>query len=287
MRALVISQSITKRDSKALEKYLNEVSHYDLLSPELEVELFRRFRNGDEMAFEKIINSNLRFVISVAKQYQYTGMSLADLISEGNMGLIKAAKRFDETKGFKFISYAVWWIRQSILQAIGDKARQIRIPVSHQSDLLKVLSVRDKLLQEYEREPNAKEIADITELSVETVEKCLANKDKCTSLDAPIQSGEEATLEYFVEGDNIPQPDEKLTKQESLKKEIKMLLDQLKPREAAIISMYYGIGGKRALGLSEISEILGIGKERVRQIKYRGLRKMMQKIQLNDLTFSF
>ena len=287
MRALVISQSITKRDSKALEKYLNEVSHYDLLTPELEVELFQRFHNGDQTAFEKIINSNLRFVISVAKQYQHTGMSLADLISEGNMGLIKAAKRFDETKGFKFISYAVWWIRQSILQAIGDKSRQIRIPVSHQSDLLKVLSARDLLLQELEREPNAKEIAEMTELSIEAVEKCLKSKDKCASLDAPIQSGEEATLEYFVTGDNIPLPDENLTKQESLKKEIKMLLDQLKPREASIIQMYYGLGGNRALGLSEISEILGIGKERVRQIKYRGLRKMMQKIQINDLTFSF
>ncbi len=287
MRALVISQSITKRDSKALEKYLNEVSHYDLLTPEAEVDLFRRYHEGDEAAFEKIINANLRFVISVAKQYQHTGLSLADLISEGNMGLIKAAKRFDETKGFKFISYAVWWIRQSILQAIGDKARKIRIPVSHQSDLLKVLAARDKLLQEFEREPNAKEIAVATELSVETVEKCLASKDQCTSLDAPIQSGEDTTIEYFVEGDNIPQPDENLTKNESLKREVKMLLSQLKPREAAIISMYYGIDGKRALGLSEISEKLGIGKERVRQIKYRGLRKMMQKIQLNDLTFSF
>lgn len=287
MRALVISQSITRRDSKALEKYLNEVSHYELLTPELEVELFQRARVGDQFAFEKIINSNLRFVISVAKQYQHTGMSLADLISEGNVGLIKAAKRFDETKGFKFISYAVWWIRQSILQAIGDKSRQIRIPVSHQSDLIKVLSARDQLLQDLEREPTPKEISDLTELGTDTVEKCLANKEKCASLDAPIQSGEEATLEYFVQGDNIPLPDENLTKKESLKQEIKMLLDQLKPREAAIISMYFGIGDKRALGLSEISEILGIGKERVRQIKYRGLRKLMQKIQLNDMTFSY
>ncbi len=286
MRALIITQSITRRDAKSLEKYMTEVSRYDLLTPEQEVDTFRKFKAGDEDAFQTIVNANLRFVISVAKQYQHCGLSLGDLINEGNLGLLKAAQRFDETKGFKFISYAVWWIRQSILQAVGEKSRKIRVPFNHQSNLMKVLRSRDHLLQHLEREPSIKEIAKEVEMTEEAVERCLATNNHCGSLDAPVQDGEDTSLTYFLEDEAVPRPDTKVAQVESLQKEVQMLLNGLQPNEAEVLSMYYGIGRERPCGLEEISELMGVGKERVRQIKYKGLKKLQAKIQNKGLHFS-
>jgi len=265
---------------------MTEVSRYDVLTPEQEVDLFRRIRGGDEVAFQQIINCNLKFVISVSKQYQHCGLPLGDLINEGNLGLLKAARRFDETRGFKFISYAVWWIRQSILQAIGEKSRKIRVPFNHQSDLIKVLRKRDDLLQVYEREPTASEIAEELELTVEAVEKCMASNKRCSSLDAPLLENEDATMSNFLEDEAIPSPDTQVVQHESLQKEIQILLSGLSSKEATVLSMYYGIGTERTFGLGEISDHLGVGKERVRQIKYKGLRKLNEKIKRQGLHFS-
>ncbi|MEY3052975.1 MAG: hypothetical protein RLY31_2760 [Bacteroidota bacterium] len=285
MRALVITQSITRRDAKSLEKYMTEVSRYEVLTPEQEVDLFRKYKDGDLNAFQQIVNCNLKFVISVAKQYQHCGLTLGDLINEGNLGLLKAAERFDETKGFKFISYAVWWIRQSILQAVGEKSREIRVPFNHQSNLMKVLRTRDDLTQHLEREPTIEEIAIALDMTLDSVEKCLETNSRCSSLDAPVSEGEEADLTYFIEDEGVPKPD-KAVQHESLQKEIQMLLQDLQPNEAQVLSMYYGIGQDRTYGLDEISELLGVGKERVRQIKYKGLKKLQAKIKRHDLHFS-
>lgn len=265
---------------------MTEVSRYEVLTPEQEVEMFKRSKEGDEDAFQHIINANLRFVISVAKQYQHCGLTLGDLINEGNLGLLKAARRFDETRGFKFISYAVWWIRQSILQAVGEKSRKIRVPFNHQSDLIKVLRTRDDLLQIFEREPTNLEIAMQLEMTEEAVEKCLQTNNKCSSLDAPLLDGEDATLTNFLEDKDVPTPDSKVVHKESLQKEIQLLLKGLTPKESAVLSMYYGIGTERTFGLGEISEYLGVGKERVRQIKYKGLRKLQAKIVRHGINFS-
>jgi len=285
MRALVITQSITRRDAKSLEKYMTEVSRYEVLTPEQEVELFRKYKEGNLDAFQQIVNCNLKFVISVAKQYQHCGLTLGDLINEGNLGLLKAAERFDETKGFKFISYAVWWIRQSILQAVGEKSREIRVPFNHQSNLMKVLRTRDDLTQHLEREPTIEEIAVALDMTLDSVEKCLETNSRCSSLDAPVSEGEEADLTYFIEDQGVPKPD-KAVQHESLQKEVQMLLKDLQPNEAQVLSMYYGIGQERTYGLDEISDMLGVGKERVRQIKYKGLKKLQAKIKRQDLHFS-
>jgi len=285
MRALVITQSITRRDAKSLEKYMTEVSRYEVLTPEQEVELFRKYKEGNLDAFQQIVNCNLKFVISVAKQYQHCGLTLGDLINEGNLGLLKAAERFDETKGFKFISYAVWWIRQSILQAVGEKSREIRVPFNHQSNLMKVLRTRDDLTQHLEREPTIEEIAVALDMTLHSVEKCLETNSRCSSLDAPVSEGEEADLTYFIEDQGVPKPD-KAVQHESLQKEVQMLLKDLQPNEAQVLSMYYGIGQERTYGLDEISDMLGVGKERVRQIKYKGLKKLQAKIKRQDLHFS-
>ncbi len=286
MRALVITQSITRRDAKSLEKYMTEVSRYDVLTPEQEVDLFRRYKTGDQEAFQQIVNCNLKFVISVAKQYQHCGLTLGDLINEGNLGLLKAAERFDETKGFKFISYAVWWIRQSILQAVGEKARGIRVPFNHQSNLIKVLRTRDDLMQILEREPTIEELAIETGLTHDAVEKCLESNGQCSSLDAPVQEGEDTELSYFLEDSDTPLPDANVVYKESLQKEVQMLLNGLSETEAQVLAMFYGIGKDRTYGLEEISEYLGVGKERVRQIKYQGLKKLQSKIRQKGLLFS-
>lgn len=286
MRQLVITNSITRRDSKSIEKYMNEVSRYDLLSPEQEVRLFQQYKGGDEEALGKIVTANLRFVISVAKQYQNLGLTLEDLINEGNLGLIKAAKRFDETKGFKFISYAVWWIRQSILQAVGEKSRKIRVPINYQSTMIKVLDARDKLLQLNEREPSIAEIAQKAELSEDIVEKCLETNKKVRSLDAPMEDGEDATLKHFMEDDLIPEPDRKVAHFESMQKEVKILLSGLKPREAMVLSMYFGIDRDRSMSLGEIGDVLGIGRERVRQIRDKSLRRLSARIRREGLNIS-
>ena len=196
MRALVITNTITRRDEKSLEKYFNEISRYGVLSPEEELDMFKRIKNNDEDALQKIVNHNLRFVVSVSKQYQGLGLSLGDLINEGNLGLIKAATRFDETKGFKFISYAVWWIRQSILQALNEKSRKIRLPLNHQSNVSKIIAKRTELLQKMEREPTMEELAEETGFSEDVVRKSLESYKKCRSLDAPVDEDSDTCLLY-------------------------------------------------------------------------------------------
>jgi RNA polymerase primary sigma factor len=286
MRALKITQTITRRDEKSLEKYLSEISRYDVLSPEEEVELFRRFRSGDERAIEKIINHNLRFVVSVAKQYQIPGLWLGDLVNEGNIGLIKAAYKFDETKGFKFISYAVWWIRQSILQALNEKARKIRIPLNLQGIANKVIAKRTELLQKNEREPSIEELAEATELKVSEVKRSLKTYKMCSSLDAPLSEDGENSLTNVLEDTSIEQPDFQLSVQESQKKEVRELLKCLPPRQATVLQLYFGIGHKHPLSLNDISEHIGVSRERVRQIKDKGLRMLRGQASKMAVTFN-
>ena len=286
MRALVITNSITKRDSKSVEKYLNDISKYEVLTPEEELKLFQRFRNGDEEAFSEIIRRNLRFVVSVAKQYQNFGLSLNDLINEGNIGLVKAVQRFDETRGFKFISYAVWWIRQMILQAIADKSRKIRLPANQQSTTMKIIEQRNKLLHDLERVPTTEELAEATGLDLKVVQKCLQSHQFCQSLDASMDEDDDYTLKYFLEDQKIDRPDTSLLGIESLRIEIKELLDELNPREAQVLAMFYGIDRMHPASLDEISEPIGVTRERVRQIKDRGLKKLRQKVSRNKMTFS-
>lgn len=287
MRALVITHNITRRDSMSIEKYLNEVSKYDVLTPEEELRLFRRFKDGDEVAFQKIIRCNLRFVISVAKQYQHTGLSLDDLINEGNIGLIKAAQRFDETRGFKFISYAVWWIRQSILQAIGEKSKKIRLPANYQSRIQEVVRTRNELYQELEREPSLAEIAAVTDLKESDIENCLRDVKYCKSLNEPVgEDDDSASLEEMLADAVLPSPDSDLVGTESLRIELTELLSSLSAREAEILSMYFGLNRKQPLSLQDISDYLDLSRERVRQIKDRALRKLKRKIFNEGMVFS-
>jgi len=280
MRALKISNSITPRDELSLEKYLNDISKFDVLSPDEELKLFQRLRAGDKQATEIIVKHNLRFVVSVAKQYQQTGMPLTDLINEGNIGLIKAAKRFDETKGFKFISYAVWWIRQSILQAVNEKSGKIRIPLNLRANILEVISKREAFLRTEEREPSLEELAEVTGFSVDLVRKSLENNLKCSSLDAPFGDDSEMALGGVLSDHNIQAPDHDMAVTESQKIEIQRLLQTLKPRQAEIISMYFGINGNKSMSLEDISERIGVSRERVRQIKERSLRRLRRSAQL-------
>jgi len=283
MRALVITNSITRRDSRSIEKYLNEIAKYDVLTPEEELELFKRFRNGDEQAFSTIIRANLRFVVSVAKQYQHVGLSLNDLINEGNMGLIKAARRFDETKGFKFISYAVWWIRQTILQAINDKARKIRVPQNQQTTSSKIMKKRDQLLKDLEREPALWELAKEMELSEQEIEQSMQSYQLCRSLNAPMDSEEDFTLENVLEDDKIDEPDKKLTHEESLRIEAVEMLKTLSPREAEILSLFFGVNSKRPHSLNDIADYFDLSRERVRQIKDRALLKLRRRMRRGAL----
>ncbi|MDH3246254.1 MAG: RNA polymerase sigma factor RpoD/SigA, partial [Saprospiraceae bacterium] len=267
-------QSMTKRESKSFEKYLNEVSKYDVLTADQELELFKQYRIGSEEAFDKLINHNLRFVISVAKKYQHCGMSLEDLVNEGNVGLIKAITKFDETKGFKFISYGVWWIRQTILQAIGEKSRQIRLPANQQSQQMKLFQTRDTLLQRYEREPTVEELAETAEMAQAAVQNVIKNSKRTTSLDAPLKEDEDAQLNQFMIDDSIPDPDSYLVETESLHIVIKDMLENLSAREAKIITMYFGIGQERGLSLEEIGDQFQVNRERIRQIKDQAIRKL-------------
>ncbi len=278
MRALVITNSITRRDSRSIEKYLNEIAKYEVLTPEEELELFKRFRSGDEQAFSRIIRCNLRFVVSVAKQYQHVGLSLNDLINEGNMGLIKAARRFDETKGFKFISYAVWWIRQTILQAINDKSRKIRVPQNQQSTSSKILKKRDELLKDLEREPALWELARETGMTEEEIEKSLQSYKMCRSLNAPMDAEEDFTLENVLEDGKIPSPDDRVVNDESLRIETLEMLKTLSPREAEILSLFFGIDNKRPHSLNDIADHFSLSRERVRQIKDRALLKLRRRM---------
>ena len=274
MRALKITQSITRRDQKSLEKYLAEISRYDVLTPEQEVELFRRIENGDEAAIDKIVRHNLRFVVSVAKQYQHLGLWLGDLVNEGNIGLMKAARRFDVSRGFKFISYAVWWIRQAILQAINEKALKIRVPGNLKNINSKVRDARSRFLQEFEREPTIEELAEITEISPSQIEKSIETYRKCSSLDAPLTSESDDTLVAVLEDHNMHKPDHKLAVRHTQQTEVRQLLELLPPRQAKVLSMYYGIGQKRAYSLDDISDLLGVSRERTRQIRDKGIRRL-------------
>lgn len=274
MRALVITNSITRRDEKSIEKYLTEISRYDVLSPEGELELFKQYRDNQPGALDKIVAHNLRFVVSVAKQYQHLGLALGDLINEGNLGLIKAARRFDETRGFKFISYAVWWIRQSILEAISRKSRKIRLPANQQTNTSKIMRETESFLQIHNRQPTHEEIVEATGLSLHIVKKSLENYKKCKSLDAPVDSEGDTSLANLMTDSIIPSPDHELSVRESQEIEVQELLKTLPPRTKTVLSMYFGIGYKHPQSLDEIGDYVGLSRERVRQIKERGLRRL-------------
>lgn len=275
MRQLKISHRITNRDSAALDKYINDISRLPMVLPEEEVELARRIREGDEKAMERLVSANLRFVISVAKQYQNQGLSLGDLINEGNLGLIKAALRFDETRGFKFISYAVWWIRQSIMQAIAEQARIVRLPLNKISTINRMNRIFNELEQKFEREPTAEELAQVTQIDYDELVALLQSNTKHTYLDAPLTDSEESGNLYDITENGEPSPEHDLLKH-SLKSDILRLLKSLSPREARVISLYFGLGEKHPYSLDEISEKMELTRERVRQIKERALRKLRQ-----------
>ncbi|HUS85873.1 MAG TPA: sigma-70 family RNA polymerase sigma factor [Bacteroidales bacterium] len=273
MRQLKITKQVTNRDTPSLDKYLQEIGKVDLISPEEEVFLARKIKVGDRDALAKLVKANLRFVVSVAKQYQNQGMSLPDLINEGNLGLIKAAQRFDETRGFKFISYAVWWIRQAILQSLAEQARIVRLPVNKIGSINKINRVFARLEQEFEREPSAQEIADVLEVAPEEVKDVLKTNGRTVSMDAPISSEEDNNMYDVMQSDDNPSPD-KLLINESLAYEIERALSTLSPREAKVIKLYFGIGMKHPLTLEEIGEELGLTRERVRQIKEKALKRI-------------
>ncbi len=273
MRQLKIIKQVTNRETASLDKYLHEIGKVDLLSAEDEVELARKVRNGDNLALEKLIKANLRFVVSVSKQYQNQGLSLPDLINEGNLGLIKAAKRFDETRGFKFISYAVWWIRQSILQALAEQARIVRLPLNKIGSINKINKALSELEQKFEREPSVDEISKAIEIAPEDIKEAMRSSGRHVSMDAPLTDGEEGDMyEVLLSKDN-PTPDGALLN-DSLRKEIERALSSLTEREAAIIRLYFGLNGKHPYTLEEIGEEFNLTRERVRQIKEKAIKRL-------------
>lgn len=272
MRQLKITQSITNRESQSLDKYLHEIGKVDLITAEEEVILAQKIREGDQAALERLTKTNLRFVVSVAKQYQNQGLTLGDLINEGNLGLIKAAKRFDETKGFKFISYAVWWIRQSILQAIAEQSRIVRLPLNQVGSLSKISKAFSKLEQEYEREPSPEELADMLETTVDKISDTLSNSGRHISMDAPFVQGEENTLLDVLENKD-PETDSSLIN-ESLSEEIRRSLSTLTDREREIVLLFFGLSSSQPLSLEEIGEKFNLTRERVRQIKDKALQRL-------------
>ena len=273
MRQLKISKQITNRESQSLDKYLQEIGKVDLLTPDEEVTLAQRIRDGDQVALEKLTKANLRFVVSVAKQYQNQGLSLGDLINEGNLGLIKAAKRFDETRGFKFISYAVWWIRQSILQALAEQSRIVRLPLNRVGSLNKISKSFSELEQKFEREPSPEEIAEVLELTTSEVVDTLKISGRHVSVDAPFVQGEENRLLDVLEDEDEAAPDEGLMS-DSLRKEVQRALSTLTKREGDVITLYFGLNGEQALTLEEIGEKFALTRERVRQIKEKAIRRL-------------
>ena len=268
-----ITKKVNIRANQSLEKYLQEIGEVPLLTPEEEIKLARRIRRGDQVALEQLTKANLRFVVSVAKQYQNQGLSLGDLINEGNLGLIKAAKRFDETRGYKFISYAVWWIRQSILQALAEQSRVVRLPLNRVGALNKIGKMYSNLEQEFEREPTPDEIAEQLEISPSEVTDTLRMSGRHLSMDAPFSQGEDNRLLDIVHNENQPPPDAKLM-QESLRQEIDRALSTLAPREAEVVRLYFGLGREHPLTLEEIGELFKLTRERVRQIKEKALRRL-------------
>ena len=275
MRQLKIVKQVTNRENASLDKYLLEIGRVDLITAEEEVELARRIHDGDKEALEKLTKANLRFVVSVSKQYQNQGLSLPDLINEGNVGLIKAAERFDETRGFKFISYAVWWIRQSILQALAEQARIVRLPLNKIGNINKINKAFGELEQKYERPPSAEELAEFLECTVEDVRQSLRNNGRHVSMDAPLIAGDESSSSMYdvLPNDSLPGPERALVV-ESLRKDIDRSLSTLTVRESEILKMYYGLGGMPAQTLEEIGTRFELTRERVRQIKEKAIRRL-------------
>lgn len=275
MRQLKISKQVTNRETASLDKYLQEIGRVELITADEEVELARRIRAGDQSALEKLTKANLRFVVSVSKQYQNQGLSLPDLINEGNLGLIKAGQRFDETRGFKFISYAVWWIRQSILQALAEQARIVRLPLNKIGSINKINKTFSNLEQNFEREPTPEEIAKVLEITEDDVKEAMKINGRHVSMDAPLVSGEEEANNMYdvMMSEDSPKPDMTLIN-ESLRKEIERALTTLTPREADIIRLYFGLGGAHPKTLEEIGETFDLTRERVRQIKEKAIRRL-------------
>ncbi len=275
MKQLKISKQITNRESQSLDKYLQEIGKVELLTPEEEVELAKKIRQGDAKALEYLTKANLRFVVSVSKQYQNQGLPLSDLINEGNLGLIKSAQRFDETRGFKFISYAVWWIRQSILQALAEQSRIVRLPLNRVGSLNKISKAYSKLQQELSREPTDEELAEIMEMTPDEVRNTLKISGRHISVNAPFVQGEENTLLDILEDETEDDPDTDLVN-ESLKKEIQRALATLTDREAEVLSSYYGLNGYSSMTLEEIGARFKLTRERVRQIKEKAIKTLRQ-----------
>ena len=283
MRQLKISKQITNRESQSLDKYLQEIGKVDLLTADEEVVLAKRIREGDQLALEKLTKANLRFVVSVAKQYQNQGLSLGDLINEGNLGLIKAAQRFDETRGFKFISYAVWWIRQSILQALAEQSRIVRLPLNRVGSLNKISKTFSELEQKFEREPSPEELAEVLEVSASEIVDTMKISGRHVSMDAPFVQGEENSLLDVLENDGDEKPDDGLMT-DSLRKEVQRALSTLTSREADVITLYFGLNGEHAMTLEEIGEKFNLTRERVRQIKEKAIRRLRHTSRSKTLT---
>ena len=273
MRQLKITKQVTNRETASLDKYLQEIGKVELISAEEEVELAQRIKQGDKIALEKLTKANLRFVVSVAKQYQNQGLSLPDLINEGNLGLIKAAQRFDETRGFKFISYAVWWIRQSILQALAEQSRIVRLPLNKIGSINKINKTYAKLEQEFEREPNAEEIAEVLEITEQEVKDSMKNAGRHISMDAPLVQYEDNTMYDVLKSEEAPTPETELL-YESLRKEIDRAISTLTQREQDVVRLYFGLNGSHPMTLEEIGEKFDLTRERVRQIKEKAIRRL-------------
>jgi RNA polymerase primary sigma factor len=273
MRQLKITKQVTNRETASLDKYLQEIGKVDLITADEEVELAQRIKAGDQIALEKLTKANLRFVVSVAKQYQNQGLTLPDLINEGNLGLIKAAQRFDETRGFKFISYAVWWIRQSILQALAEQSRIVRLPLNKIGSINKINKTFAFLEQAHERMPSAEEIAKELDMTVEDVKQSLKNSGRHVSMDAPLIDGEDSNLYDVLRSGESPNPDKELL-HDSLRTEIERALETLTPREADVIRLYFGLAGQHSMTLEEIGETFDLTRERVRQIKEKAIRRL-------------
>ena len=283
MRQLKITKSITNRESQSLEKYLQEIGKVELISPEEEVKLARLIKQGDQKALDRLTKANLRFVVSVAKQYQNQGLSLPDLINEGNLGLIKAAQRFDETRGFKFISYAVWWIRQSILQSLAEQARIVRLPLNKVGLTNRIQKTFSRLEQEYEREPSAEELAEALDMELDEVSASLSISSRHVSMDTPLSEGEENTLLDVMENPNAEKTDANLDHTQSLKTEIERSLTALTERQKEVICYFFGIGVDHPMSLEDIGERFSLTRERVRQIKDKAITKLKTTTRCNLL----
>ncbi|MBN2610955.1 MAG: sigma-70 family RNA polymerase sigma factor [Bacteroidales bacterium] len=282
MRQLKIIKQVTNRETPSLDKYLHEIGKVDLITADEEVQLARRIKSGDDSALQRLIKANLRFVVSVSKQYQNQGLSLPDLINEGNLGLIKAAQRFDETRGFKFISYAVWWIRQSILQALAEQARIVRLPLNKIGSINRINKTFSELEQLFEREPSIQEIAEAMEVAPDDIKESLKSAGRHVSMDAPLIQDEEVTMYDLILSKDSPSPDKALLT-ESLRKEIERVLSTLTYREANILRLYFGLNGKHQHTLEEIGEEFNLTRERVRQIKEKAIKRLKSATRCKNL----